>query len=62
MIINHTFEISGAMLAFVCLSVVLIAGLTVVMHLRHTYYPGLIGALLGAFFCFLLLEALPALT
>lgn len=62
MIINHTFEISGAMLAFVCFSIVLIAGLTVVMHLRHAYHPGLIGALLGAFFCFLLLEALPALT
>jgi hypothetical protein len=32
------------------------------MHVRHKYHPSLIGALIGAFLCFLLLEALPALT
>jgi hypothetical protein len=36
--------------------------LLVVMHLRHKYHPSLIGALIGAMLCFLLLEALPALT
>jgi hypothetical protein len=62
MILNRTFEISGALIAFICLSVALIGGLMIAMHLRHKYHPSLIGALIGAFLCFLLLEALPALT
>jgi hypothetical protein len=62
MIVNHTFEISGALIAFICISAMLIAGLMIVMHLRRTYHPSLIGALIGGFLCFLLLEALPALT
>jgi hypothetical protein len=40
----------------------LIGGLLVSMHLRHRYQPSLIGVLIGALFCFLLLEALPAIT
>ncbi|RFU46339.1 hypothetical protein [Paraburkholderia sp. DHOC27] len=62
MIINSTFEISGALIAFICLSAVLILGLIIAMHVRRAYHPSLIGALIGAFLCFLLLEALPALT
>jgi len=48
--------------AFVCLGVLLIGGLLIVMRRRHKYDPNLIGALVGAMLCFLLLEALPALT
>jgi len=62
MVINHPFEISAAMIVFICLGAVLVSGLLIVMHRRHKYYPNLIGALIGAFLCFLLLEALPALT
>ena len=62
MIVNRTFEISGASIAFICLSAALIGGLIIAMHMRHKYHPSLIGALIGAFLCFLLLEALPALT
>ncbi|HEY1999012.1 hypothetical protein [Paraburkholderia sp.] len=62
MVINHTFEISTAMIAVICLAAILAGALLVAMRLRRQYPPGLIGALIGAFFCFLLLEALPALT
>lgn len=62
MIINGTFEISTVLMAFVGLGVVLIGGLLAMMHLRHRYHPNLIGVLIGALFCFLLLEALPAIT
>jgi hypothetical protein len=31
------------------------------MHIRHKYEPNLIGALIGALMCFLLLETIPAL-
>ncbi|RDK04444.1 hypothetical protein [Paraburkholderia lacunae] len=62
MIIHDTVEISYAMIAFTCLGLVLIGGLLVAMRLRHRYHPNLIGALIGAMLCFLLLEALPALT
>ncbi|MEZ0601573.1 hypothetical protein ACAX43_05380 [Paraburkholderia sp. IW21] len=62
MVIHHTIEISHLMIAFVCLGVVLVGGLLVTMRLRHKYHPNLIGALIGAMLCFLLLEALPALT
>lgn len=62
MVIHHTIEISHLMIAFVCLGVVMVGGLLVTMRLRHKYHPNLIGALIGAMLCFLLLEALPALT
>jgi hypothetical protein len=50
------------MVAFLCFGLVLIGGLLVMMRLRHNYQPNLIGALIGAMLCFVLLEALPALT
>ncbi|HEV3422512.1 MAG TPA: hypothetical protein VG105_01755 [Paraburkholderia sp.] len=62
MVINNSFGISPAMIAFIGLAVVLVGALLIVMHVRHKYHPSLIGALIGAFLCFLLLEALPALT
>ncbi|WP_322015544.1 hypothetical protein [Paraburkholderia sp. J12] len=62
MFINGTFEISTVLMAFVGLGVLLIGGLLVWMHVRHRYHPNLIGVLIGALFCFLLLEALPAIT
>ncbi|WP_341314515.1 hypothetical protein WN982_04125 [Paraburkholderia sp. IMGN_8] len=62
MVIHDTVEISYVMIAFTCLGVVLIGGLLATMRLRHKYHPNLIGALIGAMLCFLLLEALPALT
>lgn len=62
MMIHETIRISSVMIAFLCLGLVLIGGLLITMRLRHTYHPNLIGALIGAMLCFLLLEALPALT
>ncbi|SDC26237.1 hypothetical protein [Paraburkholderia lycopersici] len=62
MIVNGTFEISFVLMAFVALGAVLIGGLLASMHMRHRYHPNLIGALIGALLCFLLLEALPAIT
>ncbi|GAB5100829.1 hypothetical protein P9250_21660 [Caballeronia sp. LP006] len=50
-----------ALIAFAALSVVLIGALAVAMHMRHKYSPNLIGALIGALMCFILLETLPAL-
>ncbi len=50
-----------AMIAFVAISVLFIVGLLVTMHLRHRYQPNLIGALIGALLCFILLETLPVL-
>jgi hypothetical protein len=32
------------------------------MHARHQYRPDLIGALIGALLCFVLLETLPSFT
>lgn len=61
MIINSTFEISYLALAFAALGAIVIGALLTVMHVRRKYHPNLIGALLGALLCFLLLEALPAL-
>ncbi|HEY2735161.1 MAG TPA: hypothetical protein VGI70_14290 [Polyangiales bacterium] len=43
------------------LAILLIGGMLVAMHRRHQYSPNLIGALIGALFCFILLETLPAL-
>jgi hypothetical protein len=62
MVIHDTIEISSTMIAFVCLGLLLVGGLLIVMRLQHKYHPNLIGALIGAMLCFLLLEALPALT
>ena len=62
MIVHNGIMFSYVMVAFVCLGVLLIGGLLIAMRLRHTYHPNLIGALIGAMLCFLLLEALPALT
>ncbi|MFM0011950.1 hypothetical protein PQR46_03685 [Paraburkholderia sediminicola] len=62
MVIHDTIEISSVMIAFTCLGIILVGGLLVMMRLRHKYHPNLIGALIGAMLCFLLLEALPALT
>jgi hypothetical protein len=62
MVIHDTFEISYVMIAFTCLGLILVGGLLTIMHMRHKYYPNLIGALIGAMLCFLLLEVLPALT
>jgi hypothetical protein len=57
-----SFEISYMTLAFAALGAITIGGLLTAMHVRHRYHPNLIGALIGALLCFLLLEALPALT
>ena len=62
MVIHDTIQISTVMIAFTCLGIVLVGGLLVMMRLQHKYHPNLIGALIGAMLCFLLLEALPALT
>jgi len=50
-----------ALIAFVALSAVLIGALAVVMRIRHKYSANLIGALIGALMCFVLLETIPAL-
>jgi hypothetical protein len=54
-------HLTVALVAFVALSVVLIGVLAAVMHARHKYSPNLIGALIGALMCFVLLETIPAL-
>jgi uncharacterized membrane protein YhfC len=50
-----------ALIAFVALCAVLIGVLALWMHRRHQYSPNLIGALIGALMCFVLLETIPAL-
>ncbi|WP_322105270.1 hypothetical protein [Paraburkholderia sp. J41] len=60
--IHGTFQFSYVLMAFVALGAILIGGLLASMHLRHQYHPNLIGALIGALLCFLLIEALPAIT
>ena len=55
------FQISYLMIGFICVAALLIGGLAIAMRIRHSYHPNLIGALIGAFLCFLLLEALPAI-
>ena len=52
---------TAALIAFVALSAVLIGVLAIVMHVRHKDSPNLIGALIGALMCFVLLETIPAL-
>jgi len=61
MLINHPVEMTYAMLAFTALGAIVIGGLLLVMRAKHKYHPNLIGALIGALLCFLLIEALPAL-
>ncbi len=61
MVTNGTFAISYVVLAFAVLGAVVIGVVAAVMHARRQYHPNLIGALIGALLCFLLLEALPAL-
>ena len=55
MVINGTFEISYVVLVFAALGAILIGALLAVMHVRRQYHPNLIGALIGALLCFLLL-------
>lgn len=66
MVINDTFEVSYAVLAFAALAAVLIGALFTAMHLKRRYHPNLIGTLIGtligALLCFVLLESLPAIT
>ena len=62
MIHYGNFAIPYVMIGFVCCAILMLTAIVVVMHLRHEYRPNLIGALIGALLCFLLLEALPALT
>ena len=61
MIHHGNFAISYVMIGFVCLATLTLIGVVVAMHIRHRYDPNLVGALVGGFLCFLLLEALPAL-
>ncbi|QQK01956.1 hypothetical protein JFN94_12800 [Burkholderia anthina] len=62
--INHSFELSYVTIAFAfaVVGAIVIGGLLATMHMKHKYHPNLIGALIGALLCFLLIEALPALT
>ncbi|WP_179401578.1 hypothetical protein [Burkholderia guangdongensis] len=60
--IHNPFEVTYGLLAVAALGAIAIAALTAAMHVKHKSYPGLIGALVGALLCFLLIEALPALT
>ncbi|EEE01333.1 hypothetical protein [Burkholderia multivorans] len=53
---------SYVMIAFAILGAAAIGGLLAAMRAKYRYHPNLIGALLGALMCFLLIEALPALT
>ena len=62
MIVHNGIMNSYVMVTFLCLGLLVIGGLLVAMRLRHRYHPNLIGALIGAMLCFVLLEALPALT
>jgi len=61
MVVNGTLGISSWLVAFVGIAILLIGALFVAMRRRHQYSPNLIGALIGALFCFVLLETLPAL-
>jgi hypothetical protein len=61
MIHHGHFAISYVTIGFVCLAALMLIGVVVAMHIRHRYDPNLVGALVGGFLCFLLLEALPSL-
>lgn len=62
MVIANAFELSYMTLAFAALGAIVIGALLTAMHVRRRYHPNLIGALIGALICFVLLEALPAFT
>ncbi len=59
--VTNSVELSSTMLAFAIVSALAIGALLASMHMRRRYHPNLIGALIGALLCFLLIEALPAL-
>ncbi|AIO31074.1 hypothetical protein NUV26_16295 [Burkholderia pseudomultivorans] len=59
---NQSFELSYVIIAFAVVGAIAIGALLATMRARHQYHPNLIGALIGALLCFLLIEALPALT
>ncbi|GAB7538973.1 hypothetical protein AB4851_19965 [Burkholderia sp. 22PA0099] len=59
--VNNPIELSSMVLIFAVMGVIAIGALLVVMRLRHRYDPNLIGALIGALLCFMLIEALPAI-
>lgn len=62
MVVNRVFEVSFMTLAFAALGAIVIGALLVAMHVKRRYHPNLIGALIGALLCFVLLEALPSFT
>jgi hypothetical protein len=62
LVIIDTFEISYGVLVFAALAATMIGVLFTAMHVKRRYYPHLIGALIGALLCFVLLESLPAIT
>ncbi|KWF24007.1 hypothetical protein [Burkholderia pseudomultivorans] len=59
---NQSFELSYVIIAFAVVGAIAIGALLAAMRAKHKYHPNLIGALIGALLCFLLIEALPALT
>lgn len=59
--VNSPIELSTMMLIFAVMGVVAIGAALAVMRMRHKYDPNLIGALIGALLCFMLIEALPAI-
>ncbi|MEK6347173.1 MAG: hypothetical protein V4764_06810 [Burkholderia sp.] len=59
--VNSPIEMSTMMLIFAVMGVIAIGAALAVMRLRHKYDPNLIGALIGALLCFMLIEALPAI-
>jgi uncharacterized membrane protein YczE len=60
-VFNNTFDISYVTLAFALLAAIGIGAWLALMHVKRRYHPNLIGALVGALLCFLLLEALPSM-
>jgi hypothetical protein len=62
MVTYGNLGVSYGMVAIVCLAFLLVGAVAAIMHVRHRYEPSLIAALIGAFCCFLLLEAIPAIT
>ncbi|KVN96912.1 hypothetical protein [Burkholderia ubonensis] len=60
--ITDSIFLSYVMIAFAVVGALAIGGLLAFMRATHKYHPNLIGALIGALLCFLLIEALPALT
>jgi hypothetical protein len=61
MSIETIIGVPTATLAFAGVVLSGIVGLVAVMHRRRIYHPHLVGALIGALLCFVLIEALPSL-